>query len=160
MSRRSVLATTVAAAVLAAAPAAAHAQDGKTVTATGTGQAAVHPKNRNSSPSIAAAVDSARKAAIGSALSEAHEYALDYAQAVALTLGSVISVSDSQANGFYGPGGSGAFIAPFGPNQYCGTVRRPVGRPVRGKKLKFKESHRCIVPRFAFTTLTVTYAAS
>jgi hypothetical protein len=160
MPGRLVLASAVATAVLAAAPTVAQAQDGKTVTATGTGQARVHPRNRHSSPSIAAAVDAARKVAIKSALSDAHEYALDYAHATRLTLGGVISVSDSQANGFYGPGVSGAFIGPFGPNQYCGTLSQIIGRPVRGKKPKFKKVHRCIVPRFAYTTLTVTYSAS
>ena len=40
------------------------------------------PKNRRSNASIAAAVDAARKASIGGALMEAHEYAIDYAQAM------------------------------------------------------------------------------
>ena len=159
MSGRWVAVTAVAFAVLAGAPALAQAQQEKTVTATGTGQVQVHPKNRHNSASIAAAVDAARKAAIKGALSDSHEYALDYAQAAGLTLGSVISVSDAQTGGFYGPG-PGAFIGPFGPNQYCGTLRQPVGRPVPGKKLKLKTVHRCFVPRFAYTTLTVTYSAS
>lgn len=160
MSGRSVLATVGAAVSLVAAPAVAQAQQAQTVTATGTGQAAVHPSNRKSSPSIAAAVDAARKVAIAKALSDAREYALDYAKAGGLTLGNVISISDSQTNGFYGPGGPGAFFGPFGPNQYCGTFRQPIGKPVPGQRPKLKRIHRCIVPPFAYTTLTVTYAAS
>ncbi|MBV8911574.1 MAG: hypothetical protein JOZ05_00890, partial [Acetobacteraceae bacterium] len=60
-------------------------------------------------------------------------------------------------NGFYGPG---QLAGPFGPGRYCGTVRQVVGRPVKGKKPTFKRVHRCFVPRFAFVTLSVTYAAS
>jgi uncharacterized protein YggE len=130
---------------------------GDTITATGTGQTRVMPKDRHRNASIAAAVDRAHKASIGGALKEAHEYAADYAKAVGLKLGSVISVSDA-ANGFYGPGPLG--IGPFGPGQYCGQIRRVVGRPVKGQKPRFKTVHRCIVPRFAYATLTVTYSAS
>ncbi|HEY2160638.1 MAG TPA: hypothetical protein VGH24_04980 [Solirubrobacteraceae bacterium] len=94
------------------------------------------------------------------ALSDAHEYALDYAHATGLTLGGVISVSDAQQGGFYGPGGPGPFGGAFGPNQYCGTVEVVTGKPVKGKRPKVKKVHRCFVPRFAYTTLTVTYSAS
>jgi uncharacterized protein YggE len=162
MQRRAVLAGFVMAAVLAASPAVAQTSQSKTVTATGVGQARVHPKDRHSSTSIAAAVDDARKLAIKSALREAHEYAQDYAKATGLTLGSVISVSDVQTGlGFYGgPGGPGTFIGPFGPGRYCGTLRVPVGRPTPGHRPRFKKVRRCIVPPFAFLTLTVTYSAS
>jgi uncharacterized protein YggE len=164
MQRRSVLAAAVVAALAVTAPAVAQpvqsqpapGQTTPTVTATGTGQTRVLPKNRHSNASIAAAVNRARKASIGGALREAHEYAEDYAKAVGLTLGNVISVSDAQ-NGFYGPS---TLIGPFGPGQFCGTAQQPVGRPVKGKKVTFKRVHRCFVPRFAFVTLTVTYGAS
>ncbi|HLY49439.1 MAG TPA: hypothetical protein VKR21_09600 [Solirubrobacteraceae bacterium] len=161
MSGRSAVAAAVAASLFAAAPAVAQSQtDTKTVTATGTGQARVHPTNRHSNSSIAAAYDVARQAAIGSALAEAHQYALQYAQGVGLTLGNVLSVSDAQNNGFYGPGGPGGFPGPFGPNKFCGTLHQIVGRPTPGTRPTFKKVHRCIVPSFAFTTLTVTYSAS
>ena len=163
MHKRMALGAAVIAVLLTTTPAVAQSvQTGTapTVTATGTGQTRVTPKNRHSNASIAAAVDAARRASIAGALKEAHEYARDYAKAVGLKLGSVISVSDAQANsiGFYGPGP--IVIGPFGPGQYCGTVQQLVGRPVKGQKPKFKKVHRCIVPRFAFTTLTVTYSAS
>ena len=158
MSGRLVRASVATAAVLAAVPAIAQSAQPQqqTVTATGTGQVRVLPKNRHSSTSIAAAVDTARKAAIGGALRDAHEYALDYAHATGLTLGSVISVSDAQQGGFYGPGGPGLFGGPFGPNQYCGTVQVVTAKPGKGKKPRVKKVHRCFVPRFAYTTLTVT----
>jgi uncharacterized protein YggE len=130
----------------------------QSVTATGTGQTRVLPKNRNSNASIAAAVDAARKASISGAISDAQEYGQDYAASAGLTLGGVSSISDVQSNGFYGPGPQG--IGPFGPNQYCGTIERLIGKPKKGKKPKFKKVHRCIVPQFAYTTLTVTYAAT
>jgi uncharacterized protein YggE len=159
MKRRVVLGAAIAIA-LGTTPAIAQpaqSSSAQTITATGTGQTKVLPKNRNSNASIAAAVDRAHTASIAGALKQAHEYALDYAKAVGMNLGSVISVSDAQTNGFYGPG---VFLGPFGPGQYCGTLRQPVGRPVKGQKPKLKKVHRCIVPRFAFTSLTVTYAAS
>jgi uncharacterized protein YggE len=160
MQRRLALAAAALAALLITAPALAQSapsQSAQTITATGTGQSRVLPKNRHSNASIAAAVDLARKASISGALREAHEYALDYAKALGLTLGSVVSVSDQQQSGFYGPG---PLVGPFGPGRYCGTLRQPVGRPVRGKRPIFKKVHRCFVPRFAFITLSVTYAAS
>jgi Protein of unknown function (DUF541) len=142
---------------LAAAPVAAAA--GQTVTATGTGLKAVHPSNRNNNASIVRAFDAARHAAIGGALRQAHEYAVDYAKAVGLTLGPVMSVSDAQ-NTFYGPG---SFYGPFGPDQFCGTLRQPIFKKGKNGKRKVVGSHkvhRCIVPSFANVTLTVTYAAT
>ena len=144
-------------AVLAGAPAAAAAAG--TVTATGTGQSAVHPTNRNNNASIASAYDAARQAAIGGALEDAHTYALAYAKGVGLALGAVQSVSDAQNSGFYGPG---QFFGPFGPNQFCGTLRQPIfkkGTHGRRRVVRTKKVRRCIVPRFAFVTLTVTYSA-
>lgn len=160
MQRRLALGAAIIATLTIATPALAQSagsQSGQTITATGTGQSRVLPKNRHSNASIARAVNAARKASIAGALDEAHEYALDYAKAVGLTLGNVISVSDAQSNSFCGPG---PVIGPFGPGRYCGTVRQPVGRPVKGKKPTFKTVHRCFVPRFASITLSVTYGAS
>jgi uncharacterized protein YggE len=159
MKRRVVSGLAVVAMLLGTTPAfaATTTPTGDTITATGTGQTRVFPKNRHSNASIIAAVERAHRAAIAGALRQAHEYAGLYAKAVGLTLGSVVSVSDAQ-NGFYGPGPFG--FGPFGVNQYCGTIQRPVGRAVKGKPRKFKKVHRCIVPRFAYATLTVTYSAT
>jgi hypothetical protein len=140
----------------------AAADQAKSVTATGAAPQKVTPKNRSSNASIRAAVDKARKAGIVGALDDAHEYALKYAEGGGLTLGAVISVSDAQANGFgyYG----GGFFGPFGPNQFCGRVTRPVFKIIAGKRKRkrvgVKHVHECFVPPFEFTTLTVTYAAS
>jgi uncharacterized protein YggE len=147
--------------VLMAAPAAASAaaQPG-TVTATGSSQSTVHPKNRKNNASIVSAYDAARKAAIGGALRDAHINAVAYAKGVGLTLGSVQSVSDAQNSVFYGPG---EFVSPFGPDQFCGTVHEPVFKKEtngRRKVVGTKKVHRCIVPAVASVTLTVTYSAT
>ncbi|MGN6872911.1 MAG: hypothetical protein ACTHMY_31375 [Solirubrobacteraceae bacterium] len=157
--RRGVLGAAVVALLLATTPAIAQpatSSTAQTITATGTAQKRVVPKNRKSNASIAAAVEKAHRASIAGALKQAQEYAGLYAKAVGMTLGSVISVSDAQ-NGFYGPG---VFLGPFGPGRFCGTLTRVVGRPVKGQKPKLKRVHRCFVPPFASATLTVTYAAS
>ena len=146
MQVRMVLGVAMVAALLITTPAGAApaaTSSGDTITATGTGQARVVPKNPKSNASIVAAVDRAHKAAIVKALKEAHEYGSEYAKAVGLTLGNVISVSDAQSGPiFYGPGPIA--IGPFGPDQYCHTV---------------KKVHSCTVPSFDFASLTVTYSA-
>ncbi len=163
MSRRLMSAVGVVAVMAAGAPAAAQAaarSQPQTITATGTGQARVTPANRHNNASIVAAVDRAHVAAISGALSQAREYGTDYAQAEGLTLGGVLSVSDAQQNDAYYGTGPGTFYGPFGPNQYCGTIEQVIGRPRRGHRVKLKKVHRCFVPSFAYTTLTVTYSAS
>jgi uncharacterized protein YggE len=150
MHIRIVVGVAMVAALLMTTPAVAvpaATSSGDTITATGVGQTRVVPKHPDSNASIVAAVDKAHKAAIARALKEAHEYARDYARAVGLTLGSVISVSDAQSSGvFYGPGPFfPAGIGPFGPQQYCHTV---------------KKVQRCVVPPFDAATLTVTYSAN
>ncbi len=151
MSRRAVVAAVVTVALTAAAPAVAQAAH-KSVTATGTGQARVHPKNRHRNSSIVAAVNAARKASIQRAVRNAHKLAHLYAKAGGLILGGVVSISDAQTSAFYGLGVGGEF-GPFGFNRYCGTVSRRVGNTV-------KKVHLCIVPRFTLTSLVVTYSAS
>ena len=158
MSPRSLVLVSVVAALTAAAP--ATADQGQSVTATGSAQIKVVPKDRKSNSSIAAAVDAAHQAGIPAAIKDAHGYAVKYAKAAGLTLGAILSVSDaSNNNGFaYGPG----FYGLFGPNQYCGTVRRPILKVVDGKRkvVGTKKVHRCFVPPFAVTVLTVTYSAT
>jgi uncharacterized protein YggE len=163
MSRGSWALAVLIGALSTAAP--ALADTAKSVTATGNGVAKVVPKNRHSNSSIQVAVDAARKAGVKGAISEAHEYALQYAQATGLTLGAVISVSDLQSNGFgYSYGGFGPYgpVGPFAPNQYCGKVSQPVFKVVGGKRklVRVKHVRRCFVPSFESTTLSVTYSAT
>jgi hypothetical protein len=148
------------AALAGSAPAIAD-QTAKTVTATGSAVVKVVPKDRQSNASIKAAVEAAHQAGIPEALRDAHGYALKYAKATGLTLGSIVSVSDVPGNGtgYIGPFG---FYGPFGPNQYCGTVHRAIVKVVNGKRrvVGTKRVHRCIVPPFEATSLTVAYSAS
>jgi hypothetical protein len=132
----------------------------QTITATGFGQARVRPVNRHNNASIAAAYDKARQVAIGLALSQAQEYAAEYAQGTGMTLGSPIAVSDETTNQFaYGIGINGGT---FGPGKFCGTERVPVFKKVNGKRklVRLKKEHRCITPSYAYATLVVTYSAS
>ncbi len=157
----SVLLSLSAIMLLSAAP--AGAAQNAVVTATGTGQVRVRPADRHSNASIAAAYQVARRASIVRALTDARQYALDYARHSGLTLGRVLSISDQQNGGaFYGPGPGPVFYGPFGPGQFCGTVRQPILKHIKhGEKvIGFKKVHRCFVPPFAYTTLTVTYSGS
>ncbi|MHB8689945.1 MAG: YdbL family probable chaperone protein [Solirubrobacteraceae bacterium] len=161
MHRRSVVLATVCAIALLACSAPAWASGGS-ITASGTGESRVLPKDRNNNASIVAAYDAAKRASVGGAISEAHEYAALYAKSVGLTLGAVTSVSDQRQSGFFGYGGPGNTGGYFGPGQFCGTIRQPIiVRSNHRFRIKgFKVHHRCFVPRFAYTTLTVTYSAS
>jgi hypothetical protein len=78
-----------------------------------------------------------------------------------MTLGAVLSVSDVQNSPFSGPGPF--FFGPFGPDQFCGTLRQPIfkkGTNGKRKVVGTRKVHRCIVPSAASVTLTVTYLAS
>jgi hypothetical protein len=159
MSRRSLAWAPVLAALTFAAP--ALADQSKSVTATGSAEIRVLPANRHSNASIASAVNAAQKAAVPAALTAAHARALIYAQDAGLTLGPLLAVSDA-ATSLLGPFGPGGLISPFGPGKFCGTERRPVFKRVgnRLKLLRVKKVHDCYVPRFATSTLTVTYSAT
>lgn len=156
MLHRKMLVAVAVAAAVSAGPAAAQTEP--SVTATGTGQARVVPKNRHNNASIVAAYEAARRKAVSGALKDARAYAQLYAQQTGLTLGAIISVTDaSNANG---PGGF-QFFGPFGPNQFCGTLQIGKVRVVKGKKkVTMRREHRCFVPEYAFSTLSVTYAAT
>jgi hypothetical protein len=162
MSRRSLALAPVLAALTLAGPALADTT--KSVTATGTAEVKVVPTNRHSNASIAAAVATAQAQAVPGALTAARGNALLYAKNAGLILGGVLSVSDATNSAFYGGpfGGPGGLIGPFGPGKYCGIERRPIFKKVgnRQKLVRIKKTHTCYVPRFASTTLTVTYTAT
>ncbi len=162
MSRRWLLVVSILAVLALAAPAAADSS--LSVTATGTGNVRVLPHNRKSNASIGAAYAAARRASVPAAIAQAHVFALRYAQAAGLTLGSITAVSDAQnQNGpfFYGPG---PFFGPFGPGQFCHVFRAHTqtrfGPGNTKKVVKVKRHRMCVVPQFSSTTLTVTYAAT
>jgi uncharacterized protein YggE len=156
----------VAVSVALAAPATAEAA--VTITATGTGSVKVVPKDRHSSKSIAAADAAAQKASVRPALADAKSQAQSYASAAGLTLGPLVAISDQvPSEPFFS---AATEPGPFGPGKFCGTERVAISqgqvKVVDGKqviprqKVRFKKVHRCIVPRYATTTLAVTYSAS
>src|SRR4051795_1252880 len=93
-----------------------------TVTAVGTSQEKVTPKDPKDNKSISDAVEAAHKASIPAAIQEAKEEGTAIATASGLTLGAIQSVDENVNGGIYA--GYGFFYTPFGPNQYCGTVTR------------------------------------
>ncbi len=162
MSRRWLLALLILAALALAAPAVAASN--MTVTATGTGNVRVVPHNRNSDASIGAAYAAARRASVPAAITQAHVFALRYAQAAGLTLGSIVAVSDAQnPNGPYFSG-PGPFFGPFGPGQFCHVFpahkQTRIGPGNKKTVVKVKRHRTCNVPQFGSTTLTVTYSAT
>jgi hypothetical protein len=55
------------------------------------------------------------------------------------------------------------FVSPFGPDQFCGTLRQPIFKKAKNGRRKVvgtKKVHRCIVPGAATVALTVTYSAT
>ena len=97
----------------------------RTLVAVGTGTINVTPKDRNDNASIVAAVRAANDKALPAALTDARTQATQLAAAAGVTLGPVISLSNSGTSGngvfFYGPYYS--VVGTFGPNRFCGTVR-------------------------------------
>ncbi len=155
-------------AVSALVPAAAIADIGGTVTATGTARAPVTPANRMDDASIRAAVSAARRQAIPLAIADARSEAGDYAAAAGLTLGGIQSVSDAGVGTgppFDFPQGPVPFPISFGPGgiaSYCGLSHQPIFRQVgRRRQLVRVVPHKaCYVPASATVSLTVTYAAT
>jgi hypothetical protein len=125
-----------------------------TITAVGTAQEKVTPKDPKDNASIKDAVEAAHKASIPAAIQEAKEEGTALASASGLTLGAIQSVDENVNNGFYG--GYGIYT-PFGPNQFCGTITRRVRK--NGHRVS-KKVHRCFVPPFVTTTVAVTFATS
>jgi uncharacterized protein YggE len=143
-------------------PASAQAAD-QTITALGSGQARVKPANRHKNKAIARAVDRAYARALPRAIKEAREDAKRIADGSGLTLGAVQSVDENVANsGAYNYYGPAASVGPFGPGQYCGKITRRVHRRDAQGRLHTvrRTQRRCLVPKFASTTLAVTFEAT
>jgi hypothetical protein len=126
-----------------------------TITAVGSASEKVTPKDPKDNQSIVDAVEAAHKASIPAAIQEAKDEGAALATASGLTLGAIQSVDENVNNGFYGGYGT---IAPFGQNQFCGTITRSV-RKKNGHRVT-KKVHRCYVPPFITTTVAVTFATA
>ena len=158
------------AAVVALAGASLAHAEGETVSAYGTGQVTVTPKNPKSEKSIRAAVAAAQQRSLPLAVENARANAQAIADAAGLTLGGVMTVAQ-QINpyliGGFGGFGGGIVLTPgsgiVGPfsGKFCGRVSRPVFKKVNGKRKVVRRVHerRCFVPGAVANTLEVTFHA-
>jgi hypothetical protein len=128
---------------------------GRAVTAPGTATAAVRPRDRRSSPSIARALLGARAAATPGALVAARRAAAATALAAGLPLGPLFSVAEVRRSFEDFSGGS------FGPGRWCGFVRRPIFRrdPATGRRrvVRRVRTRRCFFSRQVAVALRVTF---
>jgi Protein of unknown function (DUF541) len=158
MSRSRCLLVASSIAVLLPASAAAQ-QPARTVEATGVASAKVQaPKDRTHEAPIRAAVEAAEKKAVPLAMADARSKAALLAQLSGLTLGAVVSVSDTNPSP-YGP----FFYGTFGPDRFCGTIRTTVfkrGKDGKRHRVGTRTRHTCRVPSTVTSTLTVTFAAT
>jgi hypothetical protein len=143
-------------------PAAAHAQTpapDRTIQATGVASVKVKaPSDRTHEAPIRAAVEAAEEKALPRAVAEARSKATDLAKLSGLTLGAVVSISDSGTSP-YGP----FFYGTFGPDRFCGTIRTPVfkrGKDGKRHRVGTRTRHTCRVPPTVTSTITVTFAAT
>lgn len=148
--------------VLAAlAPGALAQAPAKTVAAQGTASVKVKaPSDRKHEGPIRKAVEAAEAKALPLAVANARENAANLARLSGLTLGAIVSVSNTPASpfGYYGP-----FYGTFGPDRYCGTIRQAKykkGADGKRHRVGIRTRHVCRVPPFVTSTLTVTFAAT
>jgi len=131
-----------------------------TLVAVGTGTAAVTPHDRKSNASILAAVRRADAKALPLAVADARADAAQLAAATGVTLGPLVSVSNSPNTGpFFGP--YLPTTGTFGPNKFCGNVRtRSVKIDRAGKRHfgPFRTHRTCRVPTTSQRAVQLTFA--
>jgi hypothetical protein len=152
----------VASTVAVLLPASAHAQTpgpDRTIQATGVASVKVKaPSDRTHEAPIRAAVETAEEKALPRAVAEARSKATDLAKLSGLTLGAIVSISDSGSSP-YGP----FFYGTFGPDRFCGTIRTPVfkrGKDGKRHRVGTRTRHTCRVPPTVTSTISVTFAAT
>jgi uncharacterized protein DUF541 len=152
----------VASTVAVMLPASAHAQTpgpDRTVEATGVASVKVKaPSDRTHEAPIRAAVEAAEEKALPRAVAEARSKAADLAKLSGLTLGAIVSISDTGPSP-YGP----FFYGTFGPDRFCGTIRTPVykrGKDGKRHRVGTRTRHTCRVPPTVTSTVSVTFAAT
>ena len=152
----------VASSIALLLPASAVAQQpapGRTVEATGVASVKVKaPSDRTHEAPIRAAVEAAEDKALPRALVDARSKAADLAKLSGLTLGAIVSISDTQSSP-YGP----FFYGTFGPDRFCGTLRTSVfkrGKDGKRHRVGTRTRHTCRVPPTVTSTVSVTFAAT
>jgi Protein of unknown function (DUF541) len=143
-------------------PATAHAQTpgpDRTIQATGVASVKVKaPSDRTHEAPIRAAVEAAEEKALPRAVAEARSKATDLAKLSGLTLGAIVSISDTGSSP-YGP----FFYGTFGPDRFCGTIRTSVfkrGKDGKRHRVGTRTRHTCRVPPTVTSTISVTFAAT
>jgi uncharacterized protein YggE len=135
-----------------------------TLIASGAGQVKPTPRDRNDNASIAAAVEKAEAKALPLAVADARAQAQELAGATGVTLGALVSVSNSApTNGFYGPGFYYGAGGTFGPGKFCGNVRtRHTIVDANGKRHpgKVRTRRMCRVPQSVQRQVSLTFALS
>jgi hypothetical protein len=157
-SRCLLVASTVAMLLPASALAQTPGPD-RTIEATGVASVKVKaPSDRTHEAPIRAAVEAAEEKALPRAVAEARSKATDLAKLSGMTLGAIVSISDSGVSP-YGP----FFYGTFGPDRFCGAIRTPIfKRGTDGKRHRVgtRTRHTCRVPPTVTSTVTVTFAAT
>jgi hypothetical protein len=153
----------VASTVALLLPASAMAQQpapGRTVEATGVASVKVKaPSDRTHEAPIRAAVEAAEAKALPRAMVDARSKAADLAKLSGLTLGGIVSISDTSSPSVYGP----FFYGTFGPDRFCGTIRTSVfkrGKDGKRHRVGTRTRHTCRVPPTVTSTVSVTFAAT
>lgn len=152
----------VASTVALLLPASAFAQTpgpDRTIEATGVASVKVKaPSDRTHEAPIRAAVEAAEEKALPRAVAEARSKATELAKLSGMTLGAIVSISDSGASP-YGP----FFYGTFGADRFCGTIRTPIfkrGKDGERHRVGTRTRHTCRVPPTVTSTVTVTFAAT
>lgn len=135
----------------------------RTVTADGEGRASVEPENR-SSRSIRRAILEANAASDAPAFESAREQAATLARSAGFALGTILSIAQQGTGPFGEPLFEIGAFGPFGPGDFCGTIRRPIFRrdPQTGRRrvVRRVRERRCFFPRSVTTSLRVTFASN
>jgi hypothetical protein len=157
-SRCLLVASTVALLLPASALAQTPGPD-RTIEATGVASVKVKaPSDRTHEAPIRAAVEAAEEKALPRAVAEARSKVTELAKLSGMTLGAIVSISDSGSSP-YGP----FFYGTFGPDRFCGTIRTPIfkrGKDGKRHRVATRTRHTCRVPPTVTSTVTVTFAAT
>ena len=156
---RCLLVATSIALLLPASAVAQQPAPGRTAEAAGVASVKVKaPSDRTHEAPIRAAVEAAEEKALPRALADARSKAADLARLSGLTLGAIVSISDT-ATSVYGP----FFYGTFGPDRFCGTIRTAIvkrGKDGKRHRVGTRTRHACRVPPTVTSTLSVTFAAT
>ena len=148
--------------VALALPTTASAEVTRSVTAIGSAMATVTPAAQTDA-SIKAGIADAQAAAGPRAVAAAKAEAQRLATAAGLTLGALVSVTEQPQSPYFGPFPYG-IDGTFGPGKWCGTIRTPILKKVKGggrrRTGRYRTAHGCRFPHQVQTNVSATFAAT